>query len=171
MLENPEAPEGDFWFLQEPKHPIVARLNTYWTEKRGTRAYPDRADIVPADIVPLLPNIVIYDVIDGGRDFRTRVFGTAIVELVGEERTGMLISEFGRSTNPPTQPDAVQRHWMDSVQPAYTTGRPALVGGRMSSSRRPYIVWHGISCPLSNGGTDIQKIIGVMVAEHLQAGA
>ncbi len=164
-MENLEAPETDFWFLEVPKHPTVARFLTYWTEKRGTRAYPDRADILPADIVPLLPHVVIYDVVDGGKDFRVRVFGTAIVELVGEERTGMLISEFGHSAKLPTQPHAVQRRWRDSLQASYKTGHPVLVGGRMSSSQRPYIVWHGISCPLSDGGNDIQKMIGVMVAE------
>lgn len=170
-VENLETPEADFWFLKEPKHPIIARFLTYWTEKCGTRAYPDRADILPADIVPLLPHISIHEVVDGGKDFRARIFGTAIVELVGEERTGMLISEFGYNANPPTQPYTVQRHWMDCLQTAYKEARPVLVGGRMSCSQRPYIIWHGISCPLSNGGSEIQKMIGVLLADHSEAGA
>lgn len=163
-----EAPEADFWLLDEPRHPAIAQFLAYWTEKRGARAYPDRADVLPSDFVPLLPHIVIYDVVDGGADFRVRVFGTAIVELVGEERTGMLISEFGRCSRLPTQPQAVQRHWMDSLQASYKTGGPVLVGGRMSSSQRPYIIWHGISCPLSDGGNDIQKMIGIVLADYSQ---
>ena len=110
---------------------------------------PSRADIRPSEIIALLPHIIICDVQNQGADYRVRIFGTALVDLVGEERTGKLISEFGTDCNPPTHPDRVRSRWMDSMQAAYTTRRAAMVTGRMSSSKRPYIVWHGISCPLT----------------------
>ena len=127
---------------------------------------PDRSDIAPRDIISLLPSIVIYDVIDEGRDYRVRIFGTALVNLVGEERTGMLLSEFGAKCVPPTNTEAVRRRWMDSMTAAYTSGQPAFVTGRMSSSLRSYIVWHGVSCPLSDGCGKITQMIGIMTIDQ-----
>ncbi len=75
--------EDDFRFLDAPLHADVVRLTEYWHQQRGTRAMPNRSDIVPGDIVGLLPNLVIYDVIDDGHDYRVRIFGTALVSLVG----------------------------------------------------------------------------------------
>jgi hypothetical protein len=162
-----EAPEGeldDFHFLDAPIHPDVKRLLAYWNEKRGDRSMPVRADIVPSEIVSILPNIVIYDVVDDGQDFRVRIFGTALVELIGEERTGKLVSEFGNNCNPPTNAPGVRRRWMDSLAASYKTGQPACVTGTMSNSRRPYIVWHGISCPLGEHTTT--QMIGIMTFER-----
>tara|TARA_R110000868_G_scaffold167895_4_gene402394 strand:- start:61 stop:570 length:510 start_codon:yes stop_codon:yes gene_type:complete len=164
--KNFESAEDDFHILDAPLHADAARLADYWHQKRGSRAMPDRSDIIPGDIVSLLPNIVIYDVIDEGRDYRVRIFGTALVNLVGEERTGMLVSEFGAKCVPPTDAEAVRRRWMDSMTAAYTSGQPAFVTGRMSSSLRPYIVWHGASCPLSDGSGKATQIIGIMTIDQ-----
>ena len=161
-----DGAENDFHFLEAPLHADAARLAEYWHEKRGSRALPDRSDIVPADIVSLLPHIVIYDVIDEGRDYRVRLFGTALVNLVGEERTGMLVSEFDAKCEPPTDTEAVRCRWMGSMTAAYTSGQPIFVTGRMSSSLRPYIVWHGVSCPLSDGSGKITQMLGIMAIDQ-----
>lgn len=158
--------EDDFRFLDAPLHADVVRLTEYWHQKRGTRAMPDRSDIIPGDIVGLLPNLVIYDVIEGGNDYRVRIFGTALVDLVGEERTGMLVSEFGAKCVPPTDASAVRHRWLAGMTAAFATGQPAFVTGLMSSSRRPYIVWHGASCPLSDGSGKITQIIGIMTVDQ-----
>lgn len=164
--KNFEDAEDDFRFLEAPLHADAARLADYWQQKRGSRDMPDRSDIAPRDIISLLPSIVIYDVIDEGRDYRVRIFGTALVNLVGEERTGMLLSEFGAKCVPPTNTEAVRRRWMDSMTAAYTSGQPAFVTGRMSSSLRSYIVWHGVSCPLSDGSGKITQMIGIMTIDQ-----
>ncbi|MES1989967.1 MAG: PAS domain-containing protein [Pseudomonadota bacterium] len=155
----------DFRFLSAPAHPMTARLVAYWHEKCQGRPRPERSDIVPRDILQLLPNTVIYDVLDGGADFRVRVFGTALVELVGEERTGMRVSEFGGRCNPPTNADAVRRRWMNSMSMCYETGAPAYVTGLMSSSRRSFITFHGVSCPLGNENGKPAHMFGLMVPE------
>lgn len=160
--KNFEDADEDFRFLEAPLHADAARLAEYWHQKRGSRAMPDRSDILPGEIVSLLPHIIISDVIDEGRDYRVRIFGTALVNLVGEERTGMLFSEFGTKSVMPTNADTVRRHWTNSMDAAYTTGQPAFVTGRMSASWRPYIVWHGVSCPLSDGSGKTTQIIGIM---------
>lgn len=162
--------DEDFRFLEAPVHPKVIQLAQYWQAKCGDRAMPDRADISPSDIVELLPNFVLYEATEQGLDYRIRIFGTALVDLVGEERTGMLLSQFGTDCTPPTKAECVRKRWLDSTQAAVISRRPAFVTGRMSSSHRSYIAWHGISCPLTNrtadGCDDIRQIMGIMVTEQ-----
>ena len=71
----------------------LAALYSYWAGKRGPRAMPGRPDIDPAELLPLLPHILLIDVIDGGRDFRYRLVGTEIERHIGRPVTGRLISE------------------------------------------------------------------------------
>ena len=162
--------EDDFQFLDAPRHRVIERLLAYWNAKCGDHEMPSRVDILPSEIVALLPHIILCDVQNQGADYRVRIFGTALVELVGEERTGKLVSEFGTDCNPPTQTGQVRHRWMSGMQATYATRRPVLFKGRMSSSNRPYIVWHGISCPLTNNTqgvqTDIRQIIGAVIAER-----
>jgi hypothetical protein len=150
-------------FLDAPELAGIAALAAYWDRKRGARALADRADIDPTEIVPLLPHLVICETLDGGADFRVRLFGTGLVELVGEERTGKCLSEFGIDCDPPTQAGIVRRRWMDVTRRAFDTRRPAFATGRMSSSNRSYIVWHAVSCPLTVGGTEIGQMLGAMM--------
>jgi len=60
-------------FLAAPEHPDAVVLHEYWLSKRGGRPFPDRSDISPSDFSRLLPNILIAEVLDGGRDFRFRL--------------------------------------------------------------------------------------------------
>jgi hypothetical protein len=65
----------------------------YWEAQCASRAVPRRADIDPADIPTLLPNLQLIDVLDGGRRFRFRLVGTAIVTAFGAELTGRYFDE------------------------------------------------------------------------------
>jgi hypothetical protein len=65
-----------------------------WNAKRGARALPARHDLRPEELRPWFGNLIALDVIDGGRDFRYRLFGTAIVFQAGFDMTGKLLSEY-----------------------------------------------------------------------------
>jgi hypothetical protein len=123
---------------------------------------PDRRDISPSDIVPLLPNLIITEAVDQGADFRIRIFGTRLVTLVGEERTGKLLSEIGEDTTPPTRAEMVRDRWFEVTRRSYAEARPIFVSGRMTSSNRSYIGWHAVSCPLTAGGPAIAQLLGGM---------
>jgi hypothetical protein len=68
-------------------------LFTYWSMKRGERRMPSRADIDPAELRPLLPHIMLLDVIDGGSDMRYRLVGTEIERHLGRPVTGRLLGD------------------------------------------------------------------------------
>src|SRR5512134_2272816 len=56
--------------------PDIVVFHRYWDSKRRGRRMPSRADIDPAEIVPLLPGITLIDVVADARGFVYRLVGT-----------------------------------------------------------------------------------------------
>lgn len=67
---------------------ILLRLLRYWHRLAADGRLPARADIAPSDMIPLLPWLVLVDVV-GAETYRYRLVGTGIVEHVGFDATGM----------------------------------------------------------------------------------
>jgi hypothetical protein len=76
--------------LAAPTDPIVTAVFRYWEAKRGLRRMPSRAQIDPADLGRLLPNVMLYDVIEPGKLYSIRVVGGAIVDFYGANTTGQM---------------------------------------------------------------------------------
>lgn len=70
----------------------IRRLLAYWQSCRGDRPMPTRADIDPADIRDLLPNVVMVDVEQPFR-IRYRLVGTRVVEFNRMDFTGRYLDE------------------------------------------------------------------------------
>jgi hypothetical protein len=73
--------------------PDIRAFHAYWDSKRRGRRMPSRADIDPAEIVPLLPGIVLIDVVDDARCFLYRLVGTREAAMRGRDPTGKSVSE------------------------------------------------------------------------------
>ncbi|MDE2162138.1 MAG: PAS domain-containing protein [Alphaproteobacteria bacterium] len=73
--------------------PDIRALYDYWHCVRGEKLMPLRTEISLAPIKRLLKHIHMYDVVDGGLDFRTRVMGTDVFIGKGIDSTGKLLSE------------------------------------------------------------------------------
>lgn len=81
-------------YLTSPRHlPTINELHDYWLSRRGGRAMPRRADIDPADIGHLLPQIALVDIEMEPFRVRYRVVGTKLVEYVGRDFTGLYLDE------------------------------------------------------------------------------
>lgn len=71
---------------------VVSSFARIWLDLRGQRSAPEKSDIQPSRIRPrLLPNIMLWDVLDG--DFRVRLAGTAYRDRAVQELSGQLLSE------------------------------------------------------------------------------
>jgi len=67
-------------------------LYFYWRDRHVDGRPPRRADIdPPIDIPKLLPNLVIYDRIDG--DFRVKLAGSEVVRRGGRDATGRKLNQ------------------------------------------------------------------------------
>lgn len=74
----------------------------YWNSRRGGREMPTRADLDPADIKPLLPHVVLVDVLHDPLDFRFRLLGTEVDRITISNLQGKRFSEIphmSRDTN------------------------------------------------------------------------
>jgi hypothetical protein len=150
----------DVSILDAPRHPGVAMLSAYWDRKRAGRPMPDRCDIAPSEIVRLLPNIFICETLEGGRDFRFRIFGTALVNLLGIEMTGRTMSELGADPSIILNVEAARHRWRSLTELTYRSASPHFASGYMINTIHRAIAWHSYSAPLTLGESGVAQIVG-----------
>ena len=68
--------------------PRLRGLLDYWESRRGEREMPLRRDIDVLDLGPWLGNLMLIEVLEGGRDFRYRVYGSMLAQYYGRDLTG-----------------------------------------------------------------------------------
>lgn len=109
MPEKIQAAELDLERDLAP-YPDLKFILDYWTGKRGDRFAPSRADIDPAEIVSILPRVMLADVersAQGDVDFRYRLSGTGICNVHRDELTGRRPS----SIEPPRYGALIDAHY------------------------------------------------------------
>lgn len=72
----------------------------YWNQQRGERAMPARADLDPAEIVAILPHVIILDVRDDPLDFHYRLIGTGIANNLVRNLTGLCMRDIPHQAPP-----------------------------------------------------------------------
>lgn len=65
----------------------------YWDSKRGIRSMPSRRDIDPVEIPRLLPYVMLVDVLRDPLDFRYRLIGTEVRDILRGDYTGKRYTE------------------------------------------------------------------------------
>lgn len=71
----------------------IRQLFNYWQSKCPPGGIPRRADIDPAEIPSLMPNLLIADIEDAPFRVRYRLVGTKVVQMTGYEFTGKYLDE------------------------------------------------------------------------------
>jgi hypothetical protein len=129
----------------------LAHLYQYWLHKRGTRFAPARADIDPLELKFILPQILVFDVLEGGLDFRARIAGTGTYALHNADITGDLLS----TLQPKGFSDAIMDHYRAIIahrEPTYS--RTGYWEGDYEAE-----AYHALRLPLSANGRDIDMIL------------
>jgi hypothetical protein len=78
---------------QSSCHPDIRTILAYWQSKCRGRIMPSRIDIDPAELVALLPYIILVDVVDDNRRFVYRLVGTGEVQVRGNDPTGKPVAD------------------------------------------------------------------------------
>lgn len=68
----------------------------YWERLRGSRAFPSREQLEPRVIGPLLTNLILLRVIDGGRDFEYCMVGDEVSRAYRTQLNLRRLSEVGK---------------------------------------------------------------------------
>lgn len=138
----------------------LAAIHSYWQSKLNGRRMPSRADIVPAELTSHLPQILLADVLDGGRDFRYRLLGTRLTRYFPQSATGKTFTEalapFGSLTVSGTI--SVYRTIVNERQSALITGP----GGYYHQDAKTF---EAILMPLSDDDSVVNMIFGAFEFE------
>jgi len=73
---------------------IIQRTVEYWSSQRDGRKLPTRRSIDQVELADLLANLVLVEVLDGGRDYLHRIAGEPAASLLGADLMGRRLSEF-----------------------------------------------------------------------------
>jgi hypothetical protein len=86
----------DLPLIDRSKYPDLAYLLDYCRGLSAGAALPRAEDFRPTDVRRAVGWINLIDVIDGGADFRIRLFGTVWQSVYGIDITGQLLSSMER---------------------------------------------------------------------------
>jgi hypothetical protein len=134
----------------------ISRLEAYWLEKRQGRLMPARADIDPAEIKELLPQIILVRIEHDPLRVKYTVIGTASAEAAGFDYTGRYLDELHFDSEIDTDWPAVYRELVREKVPIAGT-----CIFKTATLERPYRV---AVFPLSNAGMRVDHAIAY---EHL----
>ena len=131
----------------------------YWTEKRGTRIAPSRAELDPLDYPKLWADIVIYKVHSDPLDYEVTRVGTNLVEAWGKDYTGCFFDDIFLG---PTK-ERVRAAYDEAVR----TGIPTTEELDASWIDKEYVRYKRLLLPLSEDGKIIDRLFLCLQVETL----
>jgi hypothetical protein len=131
-------------------HPAILKMLAFWAGKRQGRTMPRRSDIDPAELVGMLPNIILVDVVDDARRFVYRLVGTGEVQVRGHDPTGKSVRE-GYFAATPELAEANYEKVRNSRAPFYEEDKFQVVDRYVSEAN--------LFLPLSDDNETVNKIL------------
>jgi PAS domain-containing protein len=134
--------------------PQLRFLLRYWSELAGERDMPVAKQIDALEMRPALGYVNLLDLIEGGKDFRYRVFGSNIAAVAGYDMTGRQLSALKTVPYMAEFALATCRAVVQRRQPMLTEHRPP-------PSAVPTVAWNDLVLPLAGeDGSVVRLLIG-----------
>ena len=132
-------------------------MNDYLVDKTGGTRLPDRKDIDPSELKPLLTSINLLDLVrdDGRFRLRYRLVGSSQSYFFAGDRnvTGQFIDEFW--SHAPEALVAIEAEYREALG----TRAPVIGKYRHSNGRHEYMRYRRAIFPLTNGGDEIAMFL------------
>ena len=126
-------------------------LRKHWHALRGSGDSVSIGVVDPAAMRPALGYVLLLDVIEGGQDFRYRVYGSLVASVAAQDMTGRLMSEHHASDYVVDFSIACGRAGMARRLPLCTMRYPA----RADFTR----AWERLQLPLAGADGTIQRLL------------
>lgn len=142
---------------------LTKRGQTYWESLVPEGAVPPKSAIDPSHIVPLLPHVVLIDIVRDagrGRDYVVRLMGTEVARMFGDG-TGRPVSE-GLSGKTLFRTRATLDH-------VARTGTPARLASVSGYENMEWLNGEGFYGPLLGDGGALEHVIIVFDVWSSQA--
>ncbi|HEX6977879.1 MAG TPA: PAS domain-containing protein [Alphaproteobacteria bacterium] len=134
----------------------LRNLYAFWDRCRAGRTMPFRRDIDVLNLRPWLGNLMLIDVIDGGADYRYRVYGSVLASYFNRDLTGRCVSSLAASVQ-----EVIHAEYGHVVRHAVP-----LAISRRRSVQFFSLVMARLVLPLTVTGRDVEMLlVGVYRAE------
>ena len=131
--------------------PPISALLDYWRTLRNGGALPRSDKIDPLCMRRALGYVLLVDAVDNGRDFRYRLFGSAVAAVSGFDMTGKLLSEHGASAYLREFALALYRASMHRRESVFCTYAPS---GTVMTAH-----WQRVALPLTDHAGAINRFL------------
>lgn len=131
---------------------MIRTLHRWWLE-RSAGDIPDRADLNPADLKPLLPNLFIVDVEHDPFRIRYRLVGTRAIEVTGYDITGHYLDNLLAADG--------GEPWVENYRTAYRTRRPLFGAVEALTRNGGRFTYEFGLFPLRKGGTAVDQFVSI----------
>lgn len=131
--------------------PRPLQLLEFWRSKFRGPLLPRRDQFEPHELMGHLGHVIILEAEPERRDFRYRLVGTEIVESVGRDVTGSLIS------------DAYDERALRVVSYLADSKQPGRIFGRVDWQDKEFLHYETLLLPLADDGRNVDRILGEMV--------
>ena len=122
-----------------------------WNERRDEKSMPAWADFTLEALGRWLGDINLVEVVDGGADFKFRVYGTRLAEAMGYDMTGRTVRALSKG-------DLAERS-LTYYRTVLRTQKPQFLFHRAPDSSRQRN-WIRIAMPLAHGSGRVERVIG-----------
>lgn len=127
-------------------------LFAYWAGLRRDGGLPRRADIDPAGIKRLLPQICLIDVAAAPRAYRLRLAGTGLYSVFGCEITGKSLADIYNT--------AANEYWRAELDKIVDTARPGVGCHSLAWRGAGHMTILWMRLPLAANRRDVDMILG-----------
>jgi len=139
----------------------IRQLFLYWQSKCGSDGrIPRRADVDPAEIPRLVPNILIVDVEYNPFRVRYRLVGTKVVQATGFEITGKYLDEIVLADD--------EGPFLESYQTCCATRAPILTRIKWHLDAETTGEYDACFLPLSEDGETVNKVLSMECYESIE---
>lgn len=128
-------------------------FHAYWREL-AQDGVPQRADIDPVRLKPLLPFIMITEISDEPLRVRYRLVGTEVVRFTGMELTGRYLDEIRMD-------DFSLNELLVAYRSIRDTGQCGIGVAKFVMDGKPLLTTEYLMCPLRTDSAKIDKCIAI----------
>ncbi|WP_207478383.1 PAS domain-containing protein [Arenibaculum pallidiluteum] len=152
--------------LSEMADPKLRRLLLWWEAARRGRDMPTRADLDPADLRDILPNLMLVDIADTPESrFVYRLVGTHIDASLGVSVTGRSVQElpFGGEA---------RNDILEQYEQTCRERQPIFCTHGYDTTESRHVEYGRILAPMSRHGSGLDMLVGAVVftISHINLG-
>jgi hypothetical protein len=131
--------------------PPLRALLEYWSALKRDDGLPQVGAVDPLGMRSSLGYVMLVDAVDGGHDFRYRLFGSAVAAVSGFDMTRQLLSEHPASTHILEFALALYRAAMRRREAVFSQYAPS---GTLMTAQ-----WQRIAFPLAGSSGDVVRFL------------